>query len=87
MNFHSESYEWLVVNGAKARYKGLGAVNGSGNYGFMVTVIDGSADMFRIKIWDIDNNDAVVYDNQPGLADDADPASAVEKGSIVVHTN
>ena len=24
LNFHSEAYEWLVVSGAKAQYKGTG---------------------------------------------------------------
>ena len=58
MNFHSTSYEWLVVAGARAQYKGEGTINGSGNYGFMLTAIDGQinggggVDKFRIKIWD-----------------------------------
>jgi hypothetical protein len=57
LDFHSTSYDWLVVAGAKAQFKGLGTVNGSGNYGFILTAIDGSlngggTDKFRIKIWD-----------------------------------
>jgi len=87
MNFHSEQYEWLVVTGAKAQYKGTGTINGAGSYGFLVTVVDGNisggADRFRIRIWDAASA-GVVYDNQPGLADDAEPA-AIEKGSIVIH--
>src|SRR5262249_48643947 len=39
--FKSTSYDWLVVSGAKARYKGTGTVNGSGSYGFQLTAIDG----------------------------------------------
>jgi hypothetical protein len=31
----------LVIAGARAQYKGLGTVNGSGNYGFLLTAIDG----------------------------------------------
>ncbi len=58
LNFQSTSYDWLVVAGAKAQYKGTGTVNGVGGYGFMLTAIDGQqpggggVDKFRIKIWD-----------------------------------
>jgi len=41
LNFKSTSYEWLVVAGARAQFKGLGTINGTGNYGFMLTAIDG----------------------------------------------
>jgi hypothetical protein len=91
LNFHSEIYEWLVVAGAKAQYKGAGAINGAGNYGFILTAIDGQVsgggglDKFRIKIWDKNNGDAVVYDNQLGESDTADPVTALGGGSIVIH--
>jgi len=91
LNFHSTSYEWLVVAGAKAQYKGEGTINGIGNYGFMLSAIDGQvnggggSDKFRIKIWDRDNGDAPVYDNQMGAIDDAEPTTVIGGGSIVVH--
>jgi len=91
LNFHSTSYDWLVVTGARAQYQGSGTINGSGNYGFMVTVIDGQApggggvDRFRIKIWDKNNGNAVVYDTQPGDPDSANPTLALGSGSIVIH--
>jgi len=92
INFHSENYEWLVVAGAKAQYKGTGTINGSGNYGFMLTAIDGQisggggVDKFRIKIWDKNSNDLVVYDNAPGSDDvDTSGAQALGGGSIVIH--
>jgi hypothetical protein len=69
LNFHSGSYDWLVVAGFdRAMYKGTGTINGTGNYGLMLTAVDNgnSGDMFRINIWDKDNGDAVVYDNQIG---------------------
>ncbi len=90
LNFHSASYEWLVIAGAKAQYKGSGTINGGGDYGFMLTATDGQqnggggADKFRIKIWDKATG-AVVYDNQLGAADDADPATVLGGGSIVIH--
>lgn len=43
------------------------------------------ADLFRIKIWDKDNSDATIYDNQMDADDDADPATAIEGGNIKIH--
>jgi len=91
LNFHSDTYDWLVVAGPKAMYKGTGTINGEGNYGFMLFAIDEEltpstdVDMFRIKIWDKDDGDAVVYDNQIGDGDDANPTTAIEGGSIKIH--
>jgi hypothetical protein len=91
LNFRSDSYDWLVVAGAKAMFKGVGTINGSGNYGFMLSAIDAAqtpstdTDLFRIKIWDKGNGDAVVYDNQLGAGDDTDPTTAIGGGNIIVH--
>ena len=41
-------------------------------------------DLFRIKIWDKDSGDVVVYDNQTGDVDDADAATAIG-GNIAIH--
>jgi hypothetical protein len=87
LNFKSTSYDWLVVAGTKAQYKGTGTINGAGTYGFMLSAIDGGtkgSDMFRIKIVDKTTGN-VVYDNQMGASDTADPATVIEGGSIVVH--
>lgn len=93
-SFTSTSYEWLVVSGAKARFRGTGRVNGSGNYGFALTAWDGQApggggiDRFRIRIWDESDGDAVIYDNQvacPNQGDNADPCTGIGGGSIVLH--
>jgi len=91
MNFRSTSYEWLVVSGSKAQYKGEGTINGHGSYGFMLTAIDGnlqaqaSPDKFRIRIWDKANGDAVVYDNQSGADDNAQPTTQIGGGAIMIH--
>ena len=89
--FQSTSYQWLVVAGAKAQFKGEGAINGSASvYGFLLTAIDGQlyggggADRFRLKIWD-KSTDAVIYDNQRGAAEDGDAATLLGGGSIVIH--
>jgi len=88
LSFRSASYDWLVVSGAKAQFKGLGTINGTGEYGFLLTVTDGQVsggglDKFRIKIWDRSSGE-VVYDNQVGADETADPSTAIS-GSIVIH--
>jgi hypothetical protein len=96
-NFHSEDYQWLVVAGAKAKYKGTGTINGEGAYKFMISAIDADIkpdddfdiDRFRIRIWEEDEfeNEVVMYDN--GLSADLEDDSAlteISKGSIVIHT-
>jgi hypothetical protein len=84
LNFKSTSYEWLVVAGNKAMFKGSGTINGGGDYAFMVSAIDGSPDRFRIRIWDKVTG-VVIYDNQIGAADDAAPTMALGGGSITIH--
>lgn len=85
----STSYDWLVVAGARAQYKGTATVNGVGGYKFMLTAVDGQlngggdVDRFRIKVWD--DSDTVVYDNQLGELDGAPLTTALEGGSIVIH--
>jgi len=64
LNFHSTNYDWLVITGNKAQYRGSGTINGSGDYGFMVTAVDGD-DAFRMVIWDKRTN-AVIFDNAVG---------------------
>lgn len=84
LNFHSGDYQWLVVAGSKAIYKGTGTINGAGGYSFMLTATDASPDRFRIRIWQTADA-TVVYDNQTGAADAADPTTALAGGSIVIH--
>jgi len=87
--FNALNFDYLVVSGAKAQYKGAGKVNGSGGYQFLLSVIDGQApggggvDKFRIKIW-VKTSGAIVYDSQMGAADNADPTTAVGAGSNII---
>jgi len=89
-SFKSTSYDWLVVGGGRAQYKGSGTINGSGDYGFILTSIDGQIngggglDKFRIKIIDKTTGN-VLYDNQQGASDTSDPATAIDSGSITIH--
>jgi hypothetical protein len=90
LNFKSTAYEWLVVAGKKAQYKGLGTINGGGDYRFMLTVIDGQKpggdgqDKFRIRIWN-NNGGRLVYDNQMNAPDNDDPTTVLGGGSIAIH--
>uniref|UniRef100_UPI00351C5BC0 beta strand repeat-containing protein n=1 Tax=Methanomethylovorans sp. TaxID=2758717 RepID=UPI00351C5BC0 len=89
MNFRSTSYDWIVINGAYAKYTGSGTINKAGNYGYMVSAVDGGIagdgiDKFRIKIWDKASGE-IVYDNEMGTPDDTEPSNAIGSGSIVIH--
>jgi hypothetical protein len=99
LDFDSETYEWLVVAGAKAQYKGTGTINTEGSYKFMLKAFDADVnendnletDLFRIKIWSEDQNgdEVVIYDN--GLGEDfqdENPETGMTeiiRGAIVVH--
>ncbi len=92
LNFHSSSYDWLVIANQKAMFKGTGTIDGEGNYGFMISAIDADltpgneyTDTFRIKIWDKNNNDVIIYDNQLGDQENADPTTDIAGGQIVIH--
>jgi hypothetical protein len=90
LNFKSSSYEWMVISGQKVRYRGVGTINGSGSYGFELTAIDSkvagtsTTDRFRIKIWDKNRGNSVVYDNE-NIADGADPSTTLAGGNITIH--
>jgi len=83
LNFKSDDYEWLVVSGDTAQFKGTGSLKGhSGDYMFKVKATDGdldggaSEDAFRIKIVD-KATDEVIYDNGA--------KTPLGGGNIIVH--
>ena len=86
LHFSSTSYDWLVIiGGDKAKFKGIGTINGLGDYGFMITAVDDPAgDTFRIEIWARDTGE-IVYDKEGGVAGDRYDATLLGGGSIVVH--
>jgi Lamin Tail Domain/PKD domain/FlgD Ig-like domain len=92
MSFHSTTYQWLVIAGARAQYKGTGTINGSGDYGFLLTATDGDQknvpgpDQLRMKAWSVATGQ-VVYDNQFGAPDTAEASNPIGGGSIVIHGN
>jgi hypothetical protein len=87
--FNSLNYDYLVISGNRAQFQGFGKVNGDPGYNFILTVVDGDlkggdgVDRFRLKIWNR-NTGVVVFDNQLGASDAADPTAAVGLGSSIV---
>ncbi len=95
LKFKSTLYDWLVISGAKAQFKGEGTINGElapngSPYEFLLVAFDADwnendshlNDRFRIKIW---YGNVVVYDNKAGEPDNSDEATALGGGSIVIH--
>jgi hypothetical protein len=89
LTFRSTSYEWLVVAGARAQFKGTGTINGAGTYQFLLTAMDGQrpggggADALRMKITGADGG--LIYDNKMGSSDVGDDATVLGGGSILIH--
>ncbi len=90
MNFKSTVYEWLVVSGARAQFKGSGTINNTGDYRFILTAIDGQIsggggqDKLRMKIWD-NSGGGLVYDNLFNAPDSSNPTTVLGGGNIVIH--
>ena len=89
LSFHSNTYQWLIIAGERAMFKGSGTINGTGSYKFILTAVDGDlvdeggVDKFRIKIWEEDQDtgeEIIIYDNQ---LDTGIPE--ISGGSIVIH--
>lgn len=92
LSFHSDAYDWLVVNqgGTNAQFKGSGTINGgwapNGDaFKFMLWAKDldpDGQDGFRIRIWyEAGSGEAVVYDNgfEHGFE------QPIGGGNIVIH--
>ena len=91
LTFHATSYDWLVIAGSKVQLKGSGTINGAGDFGFLLTAVDGAVngghggnDTFRIKIYDKVTG-AVIYDNNMGSGDGTPASTVLGGGSIVIH--
>ncbi len=98
-SFHSDSYAWLIMAGARAKFIGQGSINGEGGFEITLTALDGDIndndsierDRFRIKIW-VENkygNEEIVYDNGLGAEDSDDDltigSTEIGGGSIKIH--
>jgi parallel beta-helix repeat protein len=90
LNFHSTSYDWLVIAGFKGMFKGRGTINDEGDYGFMITAIDGDLhpgwfeDRIRVRIWDYETEEEI-YDSNVWSWDDYDDPDIPIQGQIKIH--
>jgi len=88
LDFNALNYDYLVIDKARAQFRGFGKINGVSGYEFIVTVIDGGlpggggVDKFRIKIWE-KTTGLIVYDSQPGASDAADPIIPIGPGGDI----
>jgi hypothetical protein len=91
LDFQSTSIDWLVVSGQQMKFKGTGTIGGVGHYGFMISATDATRtvgsrrDRFRIQIWDENDGDALVYDNERGSGANSDPTTMIGLGAIEIH--
>ena len=89
LSFKSTSYQWMVIAGAKAQFKGEGALNGVSGYSFIVFATDGQRsgagepDSFRIRI--TGPGDGLVYDNQRGEPEADGAIASLGGGNIIIH--
>jgi len=87
LNFVGGAYQWLVVSGNRAWWRGTGVVTINGvsqPADFLLAVVDGAgaaADRLRIKIW---NPGGTIYDGQPGAPDAAPAAPLVSAGPLAI---
>jgi uncharacterized delta-60 repeat protein len=82
LTFNATSISSFVISNGMATLRGTGTINGSGNYNFLVTGVNGGG--IRIQITDPANNNTVIYDTQPGAAATATPTTSVT-GQVIVH--
>ena len=81
LNFHSSTFDWMVISGSKVQVKGTGTINGTGSFSFHVTATDGSvegagSDQLRMRITN-QATGALVYDNQAN--------TIIGGGNVVIH--
>lgn len=89
LTFVSDSMQWLMVNNDQAIFKGSGKLSDTTTCSFLVSVIDGDAeyngDFFRLIVRDED--DKIVYDNQPGDQDKAAAVQKIDDGEVSITQN
>ena len=89
LDLESTALEMLVVSGNRAQFWGTGTLNGAPAR-FRITAVDGhsvghesGAGAVRVELWDAAG--ALVYDSQPGAAQDAPVTQLIDGGSIQIH--
>ena len=88
LEFNALNYDYRELSGARTQFKGTGKVNNEAGFKYILTVVDGQApqgggvDKFRLKIWN-EKTGAVIFDNQSGAADDAEPTAEIGSGDSI----
>jgi uncharacterized repeat protein (TIGR01451 family) len=88
LKFNAPSYDQRELSGFRTLFRGAGKLNGEGGYRYLLNVSDGQAwqggraDKFRLKIWN-EKTGEVIFDNQLGDADDAEPTNAIGAGESI----
>ena len=89
LRFFSQSIDWLSVDENQAFIRGSGRIDREEGYQFLLSVVDqgygqqAQKDLFRLIIWDEEEH--IIYDNQPGAARYAVAEQAIQSGSIIIH--
>ena len=88
LDFESGVIQVLIVSGNRAQFWGPGMLDG-GPASFRITAVDGdragsdgSEDAFRIELW---QRGTLVFDTQPGAAQDAAVTTRLGGGNIQIH--
>ncbi|WP_143962496.1 choice-of-anchor tandem repeat GloVer-containing protein [Litoribacter populi] len=86
-SFHSTYFNWLVIDDEKAVLQGVGKVNGRGNFGILMSAVEGnlegeSTGRLRVKIWDRNRDDLLIYDNDMDAPTDALAENSIDQGTI-----
>ena len=89
LDFQSTTIEMLVAAGNWAQFWGTGTLNGAAAR-FRITVVENvstgrekGADAIRVELWNAAGT-TLLYDTQPGAAEDAPVTTAVDGGTIRV---
>ena len=87
LDFQSAAIEMLVISGNRAQFWGTGTLNGTPAR-FRITVVDGQGngkvstpDGIRVELWNAAGT-TVLYDTQPGAAQDAPVTTPTDGGNI-----
>jgi PKD repeat protein len=82
LDFESTAIEMLVASGNRAQFWGTGTLNGVAAR-FRITAGESArgSDAVRIELWNADGT-TILYDSQPGAAQDAPPTTTIDGGNI-----
>jgi hypothetical protein len=85
LEFESSTIEMLVASTNRAQFWGIGTLNGAPAR-FRITAASGGGapDAIRVELWD-ESGTTVLFDTQPGAAQDAPVTTVIDGGNIKIH--